>query len=92
MTWPEISRETGINIQIFHLWKKRLGFTVQKQSTKPHKPKGGGRAKWWGDGEIKPEERADYLNDILPFAIRDEAERRGMTVDEFLAANERGEV
>lgn len=90
-TWKEIAALTGVSERVLLLRKAKMGFTTHSIPNRNPRPFRGHRPKYYGGFDI-PEERPDYKNDVLPFAIRDEAERRGMTVDEFLAANERGEV
>ena len=92
MSYAEIEARTGIPSARLYQWMRKLGVTATRVTNKGRIINNKSVKLPSGDIEIRVEMPPDYLNDILPGAIRDEAERRGMTVDEFLAANERGEV
>ena len=91
-SYGEIAKQTGIPAD-------RIGQWMRKLNAKVNTFKGGGRSAdvkviKLPDGSTFTREGKleNYLRDGLPKAIRDEAERRGMSVEEFLEANGRGEV
>lgn len=73
-----IAKETGIPNATLQSLYRRLGLCGK---VKVHNS-------WIAREEVK---REDYLNDILPKAIEAESRKRGMSVDEFLEANRRGD-